>query len=71
MNLALEATHRSEEGLPRGKVQNFSTSLVSGENVRKIMIEDKAIYLPVISHISILATEQKIKYPALPKVTRK
>lgn len=71
MNWALAATHCSEEGLRRGKGQEFSTNLVSGENFRKAVIEEEAIYLPETSHIPILATVQKTKHAALPKVTRK
>lgn len=73
MNLALEATHYSEEGLPRGKGQKFSTGagVVSSENLRKAVIEEEAIYLPASSCIPELATEQKIKHPALPNMTGK
>lgn len=69
MNLALETTHYSTEGLPGGKSQKFSTSLASGENFGKV-IEEEAIYLPKTSRVPVLATEPKTKHSALPKVTR-
>lgn len=73
MNLALEATHYSEEGLPREKGQKFSTGtgVVSSENFRKAVIEEETIYLPASSCIPKLVTEQKIKHPALPNVNGK
>lgn len=71
MNWALEATHCSEEGLPRGKRQKFSVGWVGSEHFWKAVIGEAALYLPEISHIPILATQQKTKHSALPKVTQK
>lgn len=71
MNWALEATHGSEEGLPGGKRQKFSVGWVGSEHFRKAVIEEAAVYLPETSHIPILATQQKTKHSALPKVTQK
>lgn len=73
MNLALEAAHFSEEGLPREKGQKFSTgaAVVSSENFRKAVIEEEAIYLPASSCIPKLVSEKKIKHPALPNMNGK
>lgn len=57
MNLALEATHYSEEWLPRGKDQTFAARVLSGEDFRKVVMEKEAICLPATSCIPMLVTE--------------
>lgn len=59
-----------KKGYPEGRAGSFSAGVVSCENFRKVVIEQEAIPLTAASLIPMLATEQKIKHPALPKVTR-